>query len=90
MEKRNLYDYSIPITYKDGDISLERIVKDIPDNINDRSHIIVEGDTLENLAYFYYKDNRRWFLLADKNNIDDIFNLEIGTELIIPDIKSIL
>lgn len=81
---RNLYDKSFIIDYEELDNSLERIVNPITDDVEDLNYIVVEDDTLENIAAYFLGSSRLWFEIADKNNLDDIFNLEIGSTLIIP------
>lgn len=87
MEARNLYDESILISYNEGDTSLEPVEKIIKDDINDSSHIVKDGDTLQSISHKFYKDSRKWWLIARKNQLDDVFNLIIGSELIIPNNK---
>jgi nucleoid-associated protein YgaU len=87
MEARNLYDDSLLIRYTEGDVSLEPIEKESPDTINDVSHIVVEGESLQTIADLHYDDSRKWFYIARKNKLDDVFTLTIGTELIIPDLN---
>jgi nucleoid-associated protein YgaU len=87
MEARNLYDDSLLIRYTEGDVSLEPIEKESLDTINDVSHIVVEGESLQTIADLHYDDSRKWFYIARKNKLDDVFTLTIGTELIIPDLN---
>jgi len=84
-----LYEDSILIEYEEGDNSLERIEFSYVKNINDKNHIIKDGDTLDYLAYKYYKDDKLWYIIADTNNIYNPFELSIGDELIIPYINNI-
>lgn len=87
MESRNLYEDSLVIRYYEGDVSLEAIEKESSDKINDVSHIVVEGESLQTIADLHYDDSRKWFYIARRNQLDDVFTLEIGTELIIPDLN---
>lgn len=48
------------------------------------THRVVEGDTLENIAFKYYGDATYWWVISDENDIFDIYNLTIGTLLNIP------
>lgn len=85
---RNLYDNSFVINYTDGDQSLERNVFPPTNRINDKSHPVIEGDTLNTLAHFYYGDGRKWWKIAERNQLDNNFILEVGSELIIPELES--
>lgn len=85
MKNRNLYDNSIIISYNEGDISLERIL--IPPTINqvgEKGYTVKERDTLTYIAHLFYSDSRLWWKIADRNNLDMIFELTIGQQLIIP------
>ena len=50
------------------------------------THKVVDGDSLWNLAYKYYKDGSKWKLIydANKDKISDPEKLTLGTELTIP------
>lgn len=84
---RNLYSDGQIINYEEGDQSLERFPTFFPDTAGDINHIVKEDDNLVNLSHVYYKDSRLWWKIADKNNLDDIFNLELGSQIIIPNIN---
>ncbi len=47
-------------------------------------HVFTAADTISLLAHFYYDDWRMWRLIAEKNNLRDVRQIEPGTELIIP------
>lgn len=50
-------------------------------------HIVSNGQNLLSLADDYYGDFRKWYLIAEKNPlITNPFDLQIGMELIIPNI----
>lgn len=83
-----LYEDGYIITYPEGDISLERISNDKPVDLNDKVHIVVEGDTLLLLAHYYYQDSSQWYKIAESNKLDDIFNLNLGMELVIPNLEN--
>lgn len=80
------YKNSIVVDFADGDISLDRIPLSISD-VTDLQiiHTIVEGETLQNIAFKYYGDSGRWTDIADINSIYDAFeDLEAGNVLYIP------
>ena len=49
-----------------------------------RTHTIVRGDTLWDLAGRYYRDNYQWRRIADANGVRDPRKLVIGQRLTIP------
>jgi nucleoid-associated protein YgaU len=52
------------------------------------THIVVEGDTLWNLAQHYYGEARLHPVLAAANAIVDPKTLEVGRTVIVPDLGS--
>jgi len=83
------YSNGLIITYKEGDEALERIPSQFVDNAEDKSHIVRDEDTLTSIAQQFYKDGKYWYMIADRNNILDIFTLITGQELVIPHINNI-
>lgn len=77
------YKDSFVIKYPDGDISLERNIPSIPsDHI---IHTVLEGETIQNIAFRYYGDSGMWGVIADANDILNPFeDLHADMELIIP------
>lgn len=47
-------------------------------------HIFARTDNISALAQKYYGDWRLWRIIANRNKIADVRQIEIGTELIIP------
>lgn len=83
------YSNGLIISFPEGDFALERIPSQFVDSADDKQHIVKDEDTLTSIAQEYYRDGKYWYLIADKNNIDDIFTLITGQELIIPHINNI-
>ncbi len=54
------------------------------------THIIRANDNLYNLSKKYYKDESKWIMIyeANKNKMSDPHSLQIGQELLIPDITT--
>lgn len=49
------------------------------------THQVVEGDTLEGIAYKVYGDASKWWAIADANSIyNPLFDLVVGSLLNIP------
>lgn len=62
----------------------------------DLSHVIANDETLDLIAYKYYKGKienpeRYWWLVSDVNKIDNPFDLAllVGTSIIIPDVLAL-
>lgn len=51
---------------------------------SERIHVVVEGDTLWDIADAQYGDPTKWRLIADENGISNPRTLQPGTELTIP------
>lgn len=49
-----------------------------------RIHTFVVTDTISSLAEKYFGDWRLWHLIADRNAIVDVRQIEPGTQLVIP------
>lgn len=47
-------------------------------------HVWTATDTISLLAHRYYDDWRLWRLIAERNELRDVRQIEPGTELIIP------
>lgn len=48
-------------------------------------HQFIAGETLSGLAHRYYDDWKLWRIIADRNNIADVRQIEPGTVLLIPE-----
>jgi nucleoid-associated protein YgaU len=83
----NLYYNALVVRYPEGDLALERNINILGDDIGDKLYTVIEGNSLTQLANFFYGDSGLWYVIADKNNIDNIFSLEVGVNLIIPNIN---
>ena len=49
-----------------------------------RSHVVVLGDSLASIAHAEYGAPALWRAIAATNQLDDPFNLRVGTELLLP------
>jgi len=89
MITEGLYDRGYLIEFEEGDISLQRTFLYYPKSVYDKYHVVTEGDTLLTIAQKYYNNQASWFVIADVNSelIDDIFELVVGTSLVIPDLN---
>lgn len=48
-------------------------------------HLFVAGETISGLANFYYGDWRLWRIIAERNRIADVRQIEPGSVLLIPE-----
>jgi hypothetical protein len=50
-------------------------------------HILVGGETLDQLAYNYYGREDLWWRIADANPTVDLLSISAGTRLVIPPLR---
>lgn len=86
-----LYEKGYIVSYKEGDVSLQRTIIPLSGDMGDKYHTIKDGETLLDIAQQYYNDQLLWYILADVNSdlIIDIFNLEPNLNILIPSIDLI-
>lgn len=79
------YNQAYVLNYGDGDYSLEAVQTSVPSSSDDIQHMVKDGETLQNIAYRYYGDSGKWYLIAEANGILNPFKeLESGTLIKIP------
>jgi nucleoid-associated protein YgaU len=49
-----------------------------------QTHVFIVTDTISALAEKYLGDWRNWRLIAERNNLTDVRQIAIGSQLIIP------
>lgn len=49
-----------------------------------RTHVVVQGESLQSIAHQEYRQATRWRAIALANGIDDPFRLRPGTSLLVP------
>ena len=83
---RDLYADGIVIQYPEGDFSLQREKMQFVEGLEDRNHIVKDDDDLLSIAIKYYGNSKYWYVIADRNelNMDNIFSILVGSELVIP------
>lgn len=87
MKKNDIYNNSFIINYEEGDKSLQRQTILHEDDLEDRSYVIKDGDTLTGISNDHYGEPLFWYIIADVNNIYNPFILEVGKSIIIPNIS---
>lgn len=79
------YNNAYALKYNDGDYSLEAKPSIVPESPNDIQHTVKDGETLQNIAFRYYGDSGKWYIIAEANKILNPFKeLEMGTLIRIP------
>lgn len=84
----DLYATGYQVELPDGRLLLKRnkIVYS-PTASKDTTHIVTDNDRIWDVAFRYYKDDKSWGIIADANRIYNPFELEVGTELVVPDFE---
>lgn len=79
------YNNAYGLQYDDGDVSLERIPYEYIPSDNDLYHTVIDGETIQSIAYKYYRDSGLWYIIADVNSIyNPISEIVPGLQLLIP------
>jgi len=86
MSNIDVYSDSYIINYKEGDRSLQRREIEHLGDINDKFHVVKQGETLTSISYKFYKNPRLWFIICDANTILNPLDIESGDELLIPNL----
>ena len=89
LEINNPFTIGSTITFEDGTESLDRPRLVHVEAIKDRFHTVTAFDDLQSISFKKYGDSKFWWVIRDVNNLDDIFILEVGKSLIIPDLDKI-
>lgn len=84
---KDIYDTGYVLHYPEGDYSLERPIpnKYVPSK-GDLVHTVMDGETLQSIAFRYFGDSGYWASIAEVNNIVNPLSEEefyIGRKLII-------
>lgn len=79
------YNNAYALKYNDGGYSLEAKPPIVPESPNDIQHTVKDGETLQNIAFRYYGDSGKWYIIAEANKILNPFKeLEMGNLIRIP------
>lgn len=81
---KDLYTEGYLVKFNEGDTALLRKAIILNESIDDSLHTVIEGDSLNSIAFNYYNNSKLWYVIADVNNIQNPFELVIGQSLIIP------
>lgn len=84
---KDMYSSGYALKYDNGDYSLERPLPTIQFSDSDQVHVVMDGETLQSIAYRYYGDSGYWYVIAEANLIINPLSdkdFHIGKRLIIP------
>jgi nucleoid-associated protein YgaU len=71
-------------SYPDASVSIDTVDNTYLKPSKFKTHTVRDGDSLNFLAFKYYKDSKEWETIARANDIINPFVLTTGTNLIIP------
>jgi spore germination protein YaaH len=89
LREDNPYVTGSIIKLKDGTMLLERVPIVYNFTGEEKFKKVGEGDTLQDIAFNFFKNSKYWWIIADVNSIINPFELNVGVSLTIPDIKGI-
>ena len=80
------------ILYQDGDTQFlgARSRIDVAPQPDDRLHLVVDGDRIDQLAYRYLGDPTLWWGICDFNDIAFPLELTVGATLRIPSLERVM
>lgn len=85
MEGTYSLENTFTINYEQGDKSLQRVRIKHNEDVKDRTHVVIQGETLPMIAFREYGHSKYWSLIADVNvDIINPFLLTPGQSLMIP------
>jgi nucleoid-associated protein YgaU len=91
LPENNLYYKGYIVVLPNGDTFLEAADYVAPTKPKFTLHTVVQGDEITKLAYKYYKGivpdaSKYWHFIANANDLETPWALEIGMVLQIPDV----
>ena len=85
MNNSGPYSKAKVLVYDNGEASLEYPQPRVLINSSDTIHTVKDGENIHSIAYQYYKDSGKWYIIAEANHISNPFReINPGTKLIIP------
>lgn len=81
----NPYARGFIVDYGDSTFTLETNPVTYPVEIGDEYYVVIEGDTLDTIAFEKYESSKLWHVIFDANGLINPFDtLELGRTLRIP------
>lgn len=97
LKKYDLYQNGFVEAHPNGEQYLTRDLVDYEGDERDRFHQVMETDTINYIAWKYYKNeienaSKYWWVIADANLIDNPMDLSeyVGKNLLIPNLTKVL
>lgn len=79
------YEDSYIVEYPNGEQTLERFKFKHNKSSSDIVHTVLDGETIQSIAFKYYGNSGFWYRIADINNIyNPIEEVVSGMQLLIP------
>ncbi len=88
--RQSRYASSILFTDRDSELLGARTPLDTNPRPDDRFHVLIDSERLDQLADRYLGRAELWWVIADYNAIDWPINLDAGKHLRIPSVDTVL
>lgn len=86
LRQDNPYAIGTILTFTEGEDTLNRPQLKHVKSPKDILHTVTDWDNLWNLSYDYYGTSKYYWVIQDINEIENAFELDSGTNIIIPDL----
>lgn len=92
LRQNNPYSVGSIFQFPEGDVLLDRVPLTYVPSSTDRYYTVEQGESLWSIAgrADVFGQSKYWWIIADVNDIDNGFNLGVGTTLIIPTLSNAL
>ena len=87
LRNNNPYSLAVIRNFDDTPPILERGKVDYTPTVEDILHEVVEGESLDTIAYKYYEDSKYWWLIADANELENPLDISEFNTLLIPNLE---
>jgi PKD repeat protein len=82
----NPYSTGFVINYGDSLSSMNRKKIRYKADRKDQWHVVTIDNTIWDISMQYYKDSKWYWVIMDVNNLENCFELPVGTTILIPDL----
>lgn len=86
LRRDNPYSKGVIYKFSDNTPALLRGKLVYTESPKDQYYAIEVDDRLDTIAFKFYGNSKLWWVLADCNNIIDPFLLEVGSNIVIPNL----
>lgn len=89
LSRIDLYSNGNILEFNTNEAMLVRDPRSYVESEKDRIYTTVMGDTWDSIAFNFYGNSKYWHFIADVNNVfNPLEELEVGMEVLIPDIDN--